>query len=109
MSINTTALKYGLGMASLDAISFPIVKYVSMGLDPIWMALPMFLYAFEPLVLLQSLKHESLTVMNLIWDLTSDVLVTAIGLFYFKEKIPSTKFFGVLLGLVSIGLLTYDG
>jgi len=96
-------------MAALDVTTFPIVKYVSMGLDPVWMIIPMFLYAFEPLILLKSLNHESLTVMNLMWDLMSDVLVTCLGLFYFNEKISLTKMCGVVLSIISIGLLTYEG
>jgi multidrug transporter EmrE-like cation transporter len=106
---NTESLRYGLGMAALDVTTFPIVKYVSMGLDPVWMIIPMFLYAFEPLILLKSLKHETLTVMNLMWDLMSDVLVTCLGLFYFNEKISLTKMCGVVLSIISIGLLTYEG
>jgi len=96
-------------MAALDVTTFPIVKYVSMGLDPVWMIIPMFLYAFEPLILLKSLTHESLTVMNIMWDLMSVVLVTCMGLFYFNEKISLTKICGVILSIISIGLLTYEG
>jgi len=106
---NTESLRYGLGMAALDVTAFPIVKYVSMGLDPVWMIIPMFLYAFEPLVLLKSLKHESLTVMNLLWDVMSDVLVTCMGLFYFKEKVSLIKLCGVVLSILSIALLSYEG
>jgi|LauGreSuBDMM15SN_2_FD.fasta_scaffold09928_1 multidrug transporter EmrE-like cation transporter len=106
---NTESLRYGLGMAALDVTTFPIVKYVSMGLDPVWMIIPMFLYAFEPLILLKSLTHESLTVMNIMWDLMSVVLVTCMGLFYFNEKISLTKICGVILSIISIGLLTYEG
>jgi multidrug transporter EmrE-like cation transporter len=106
---NTESLGYGLGMAALDVTAFPIVKYVSMGLDPVWMIIPMFLYAFEPLILLNSLKHESLTVMNLTWDLMSGVLVTCLGLFYFSEKVSLIKLCGVILSLISIGLLSYNG
>ena len=106
MVLNMEALAYGVGMGSVDAIIFPIVKYVSLGLDPIWMIIPMIVYAFEPFILLKSLQKETLTVMNLIWDLSSCVLVTMIGLFYFNEKLSSTKLIGVLLSVISIALLT---
>jgi hypothetical protein len=102
-------LGYGLGMAVLDVTSFPIVKYVSMGLNPMWMIIPVCLYAFAPLVLLKSLQSETLTVMNVLWDVMSTVLVTCMGLFYFGEKISLIKLCGVILSIVSIGLLTYEG
>lgn len=106
---NLDALRNGLSMAALDVTALPIVKYVSMGLDPMWMIIPVCLYAYAPIVLLKSLKHETLTVMNLLWDVMSDVLVTCVGLFYFGEKISWTKLCGVILSIISIGLLTYEG
>lgn len=47
--------------------------------------------------------------MNLVWDLTSDVVVTLIGLFIFSERISSVKMLGVLLSFVSLFLMTYEG
>jgi len=48
--------------------------------------------------------------MNLLWDVMSDVLVTSIGLFYFKEKLTKFKKMGVVLSIISIVLLTWkDG
>jgi small multidrug resistance pump len=106
---NLETLRYGLGMAVLDLTAFPIVKNVSLGLNPMWMIIPVCLYALEPLVLLQSLKSETLTVMNALWDVMSTVLVTCVGLFYFGEKVSWMKLCGVVLSIISIGLLTYEG
>ena len=106
---NLDTLRYGLSMAALDVTAFPIVKYVSLGLNPMWMIIPMCLYAYAPLVLLKSLKSETLTVMNVLWDVMSTVLVTCVGLFYFGEKISWTKLCGIILSIISIGLLTYEG
>jgi hypothetical protein len=52
--------------------------------------------------------YNSLTVMNLIWDVMSDVLVTSIGLFYFSEKLTKLKKLGVMLSFISIILLTWN-
>jgi hypothetical protein len=104
--MNTTALQYGLGMATIDATAFSIVKYVSLGLHPLWMIIPMIMYGATPLILLKSLQKETLTVMNVLWDVSSDMLVTAIGLLYFNETLSLTKLAGVLLSFISIGLLT---
>jgi hypothetical protein len=43
--------------------------------------------------------------MNLVWDLTSVILITFIGLFVFAETISPI---GVLLGLVGLFLMTYE-
>ena len=108
MSLNLTSLGFGAGMAAIDAGAFPIVKYVSLGLDPIWMIIPTILYACEPYILLQSLKHDTLVIMNSLWDTMSDVLVAGIGILYFKEKLTTTKLLGVALSIVSIFLMTYE-
>lgn len=75
-----------------------------------WMVVPTIIYAIQPWIFLNSLKFESLVVMNLMWDVLSDVMVTLLGLIYFGEKIGIYKRIGVVLSLVSVFLLaTADG
>jgi multidrug transporter EmrE-like cation transporter len=54
------------------------------------------------------LKGETLTVMNLVWDLTSDILVTITGTVMFGEKISFRKWMGVGLAFVSLLLLSTE-
>jgi multidrug transporter EmrE-like cation transporter len=49
-----------------------------------------------------------MTVMNLTWDLMSDVLVTIVGLYYFGEKLGPVKSLGLCTAILSIALLAYD-
>ena len=107
-----TALGFGGAMATIDAFILSSLKAYSLG----WLQwrgiliISMLIYSFQPLLFLQSLQYSSLTVMNLLWDVMSDVIVTIIGLFYFKERLTKFKKMGVLLSLVSIILLTWkDG
>jgi len=37
------------------------------------------------------------------------VLVSCVGLFYFGEKVSLIKLCGIVLSIISIGLLTYEG
>jgi multidrug transporter EmrE-like cation transporter len=104
-----TTILFGLLFGILDAIALPIVKGVSLGWKPLWMAVPALIYAINPFIFLKALSAESLVIMNLVWDLSSDVLVTLIGIFMFKEHIPCTKMIGVVLSFVSLFLMTYEG
>jgi multidrug transporter EmrE-like cation transporter len=106
--INWRTLLFGLGFGLIDSIALPITKAVSNGLNKWFMVIPMVFYAFSPLVFLKALSSESLTIMNLVWDLSSDIIVTLIGLFVFSEKISPVKLMGVLIGMCSLVLLTYD-
>jgi drug/metabolite transporter (DMT)-like permease len=107
-----TALGFGGAMATIDALILSGLKAYSIGWIQ-WrgiLLVSMLVYAFQPLLFLQSLQYNGLTVMNLLWDVMSDVVVTIIGLFYFKEKLTKFKKMGVMLSLVSIILLTWkDG
>ncbi len=101
-------LGYGLGFGALDATALPIVKGVSRGWNPLWMAIPVLLYAASPFLLLSALRQETLTIMNLVWDLTSDVVVTLIGLLVFGETLSPVKGLGVATSFVALTLMSYE-
>ena len=105
-----TPFLYGLFMATIDVFMLGIIKMVNTGAikNIYWMALPTLVYAFQPWIFLQSLRVESMIVMNLLWDLISDVLVTGSGLLYFKEKLSTKKSIGVLFSLMGIYLMSCE-
>jgi drug/metabolite transporter (DMT)-like permease len=109
---NLNALGWGGAMALIDAFILSMLKAFEVGLIQ-WkgvFAFSMFIYAFQPLLFYKGLAGNGLTVMNLLWDVMSDVLVTAIGVFYFSEKLSRFKRAGVILSFISIILLTWkDG
>jgi drug/metabolite transporter (DMT)-like permease len=103
------AVLFGLAMAIIDVFALGITKYISVGaLKPAfkWMILPMVVYAFQPWIFLNSLKFETLTIMNLTWDLMSDVLVTLLGLFYLKEKVSRNRLIGVAFAFISLAFMS---
>ena len=110
MNLNWRTLLFGLLLASMDSIALPILKGVRSGVFGRWMlGIAVGIYALDPLIFYNALASESLVVMNFVWDIMSDIVVTLIGIFYFKEKIPFTKKLGVALSFVSLFLLSYEG
>jgi multidrug transporter EmrE-like cation transporter len=110
MTQSLVPLAYGTYMATVDVFMLGILKAINLG----WVSknlifLPTLIYAMQPWVFLTSLSHESLTVMNLLWDVISDVLVTVEGLYFFQEKLSRTKMLGVGLSLISVFLLSWNG
>lgn len=97
-------------MAGIDVLMLGLIKSVSLNRSKLlkYMIIPTITYALQPWIFLQSLRFESLTVMNLLWDLISDVLVTLLGFFYFKETIGPYKTIGVILSLISISLMSIE-
>jgi hypothetical protein len=97
-------------MATIDLFMLGILKMISTGAitSMLWMAVPTVVYAIQPWIFLQSQRFESMIVMNLLWALISDVLVTANGILYFKESLSRTKLFGVLFSFLGIFFLSCE-
>jgi multidrug transporter EmrE-like cation transporter len=101
---------FGVGMAFIDLFVLGSLKAKSLGiLNGVWiLPLAMVVYALQPILFSKALKFESLTVMNLFWDLSSDILVTLLGLFYFAEKLSPRRMVGVFLALIALLLLSCE-
>jgi multidrug transporter EmrE-like cation transporter len=99
----------GSMMAFFDIIMMSLAKLSAKGKIPYGTALPLatVFYAFEPYLFFKAMNYESLTTMNLIWDLSSDVLVTLVGIFYFGESIKGLRWLAVLFALFSLALFAY--
>ncbi len=96
-----------VAMALLDTLSLPLVKFVHDGLYSTWyMIIPIILFALQPIMVYYSLSMISLTSVNIIWDLMSDVFVTAIGLYYLKEKLTTTSQLGLVFAFIAIILFS---
>jgi multidrug transporter EmrE-like cation transporter len=107
--LNTVPFKFGLIMALVDVFMLSIVKTVSLNSRLLkWMIVPTVVYAIQPWIFLQSLEYETLIIMNLLWDLISNVLVTLAGLILFQETIGPYKLIGVILSFISITLMSLD-
>lgn len=107
--LNIVPLAFASVMALIDTGVFGALKNYVTGVWPQAWVVPLgvFIYAFQPLIFLQSLKYETMTVMNIMWDITSDVLVTASGLLYFKEKLSTIKYVALVFAFISIVLFSF--
>jgi drug/metabolite transporter (DMT)-like permease len=107
---NTIPLAFASLMAFIDTIVLSLFKGYSSGLITWKAVIPfgMALYSLHPFIFLKALKYESMTVMNLLFDVISDISVTIMGLFYFKEEISKMKLVGIFFAFIGIVLLSYD-
>ena len=106
---NTIPLAFAGTMASIDTTMLSLIKYISTHKQHIgWLLVPMVVYSLQPVLFYLSMQYETLTVMNLLWDVISDVVITFIGLFIFKEKIGPYKKLGVIFSFISIILMSLN-
>lgn len=99
-----------LVLALMDFINMAILKKVSLGVlkGPLWIMAVCAAYIVQPLIFLKGLSFTGVTYLNLGWDLMSDILVTALGVLYFRESITGLKGIAVLLAGVSVTLFALD-
>jgi multidrug transporter EmrE-like cation transporter len=107
MHFNGRTILFAIIFGLLDCVALPIIKGVSIGWKPAFMIIPLIIYSISPFVFLKGLEQESLTILNLVWDLTSDVVITIIGLFIFSEKLNPYNLVGVGLSFIALLLMTY--
>jgi multidrug transporter EmrE-like cation transporter len=107
---NLVPLAVASGMAFIDTIVLSGIKEYDMGTNTWRGVIPiaMLTYSLQPYIFLQALQHESMTVMNILWDIISDIMVTVVGLFYFKEQISPLKQAGLVFAFISIVLFSFD-
>ncbi len=97
-------------LAFSDLFNLGLLKMLRTGQvkNMAWIALPTLLYSLQPMIFYTGLGHTSMTALNLMWDVMSDILVTASGLFFFKEKLSFKKYIGIAFAFVAIFLLSGD-
>jgi hypothetical protein len=96
-------------MALIDAFSLTLLKKISTkALSFSFVPIAMLIYAIQPFIFLEALNFESMTVMNILWDLSSDIIVTFIGIFILGEKIGFRKSIGIVLSFIAIYLFTFE-
>lgn len=108
--LHLVPLAFASLMALIDTMVLSGLKRYSTGDHTYGIAIPlgMLIYSLQPLIFLHSLRFESMTVMNILWDVMSDLSVTLMGLFYFKERLTTLKMLGLSLAFIAITLLSYD-
>lgn len=98
---------FALAMACIDVVILSTLKMKHNGtIKTSWILVLAFLvYGCQALIFYKSLDYANLTNMNILWDVTSDVLVTIVGIYFFKEAVTNQQRFGIALAIISILLL----
>ncbi len=94
-------------MAMIDVVVLSLLKarYIEEITGNWVFAFAFLVYGFQSLLFYKALSFTSLTSMNIVWDVTSDILVTIMGLYFFKEAITITQKIGILFAIIAMVLL----
>jgi multidrug transporter EmrE-like cation transporter len=99
---------FGTLMALVDIAMMGTIKNVSLGKYPATWGIPLAvgLYALEPLIFLKAMSFQGMVVTNLVWNMMSNIVVTAQGVLLFKESIKGIKWVGIGMSLVALTILS---
>jgi len=107
MSVFNYGITFGLLLALNDVISMSINKHITLGhLAENWLPIICVLYGFQMYIFNKGLRVNGMGVLNLTWNLLSNILITIIGIYYFKENISNLESFGVAFALFALLLFT---
>ena len=109
-SFDLLPIFFGIVMALIDINMMGTLKFIDQGKLAYAIGLPIatLLYAFQPYVFLKAMSHSNMLTTNLIWNLASNIMVTLLGVFFFKEKIKGLKWLAICLSLFSLGIFAYS-
>jgi len=109
-SFDLLPILFGIVMALIDINMMGTLKFVDQGKLAYAIGLPIaiLLYAFQPYVFLKAMSHSNMLTTNLIWNLASNIMVTLLGVLFFKEKIKGLKWLAICLSLFSLGIFAYS-
>jgi len=99
---------FGLIMAMVDVVILSILKMKHIGqLTSQWVFVIAFIvYGCQALIFYKALDYSSLTNMNILWDVTSDILVTIVGIYLFKESVNDYQKVGIVMGVMGVILMS---
>jgi multidrug transporter EmrE-like cation transporter len=98
---------YALYMASIDGVVMSALKAYKTGMIKSFWVFPfsVLIYGFQPIVFYSGLGFESMTILNVLWDVLSDIIVAAIGIYLFDEKLTTQQCIGLAFCMAGIVLL----
>jgi drug/metabolite transporter (DMT)-like permease len=96
-------------MASLDIVMMSSAKMIHEGTlsATIGVAFAVLVYTLEPLLFIKAMNYEGMVVMNLTWDLLSDIVVTLQGVLVFGETINPLRWIGVFTAFIALAIFAY--
>jgi len=91
----------------VEALAMSIIEYSANNKNNYYI-IGLGLYMLVGYILYKILINSDLAITNAKWNVVSIVLVTSIGIFYFKEKLTTTQKVGMSFAIMSIILMEYE-
>ena len=103
------SLFFAFLMGAIDIGALVIVKQIFSGaLSTGHFIFPILMFALQPFIFYQALNYSNLAIMNILFDLSSNLIVTAISIYVLKEAFTKFTGLGLLFSFIAIFFFMYD-
>jgi multidrug transporter EmrE-like cation transporter len=103
------SLFYIIILVTIELLSVTSLKYWSTTKNNLFLYLGLLGYLLVGAIFAYILYiHSQMTVVNSLWQVLNVILVSAVGLLIFKEKITPKQMVGVVLAIMATVLLALD-
>ena len=94
-------------MSICDIIMESSVKLFDINNKYKFIIIAMLIYALQPILFYKVMKQSyfGIGMTNIIWNISSSIIVLIFSNMYFSEKINKKQFIGILLGIISLYLI----
>ena len=104
--MNYPVIIYGTVMAIIDVITFSLLSKMKINILSKNLIFALFvLYGFQPIIFYHGLTYTNMSILNLSWNLMSNIIVTTVGILYIGNVLTVTQSIGIVIGILSLYLM----
>jgi multidrug transporter EmrE-like cation transporter len=105
MALQTIELSTLVLITLLTLVEVPALTLLRIGgIAHLAVASLIFALGVVPLLSI-ALQYEGIGIVNFFWNIQSTILMFAVGILFFKEKVSTLQMLGVLISLLGMGLV----
>ena len=105
MALQTIELSTLVLITLLTLVEVPALTLLRIGgMTHLAVASLIFALGVVPLLSI-ALQYEGIGIVNFFWNMQSTILMFAVGILFFKEKVSTLQILGVLISLLGMGLV----
>ena len=91
----------------IEALAMSVIEYSANKKNKIYI-IGLLLYVLSGYILYNILIHKQLATTNSLWNVLSIILVTCIGVFYFKEELSIYGKIGICFAILAVIFIEFE-
>jgi drug/metabolite transporter (DMT)-like permease len=96
-------------LSFIGAISLIVIKHIDdKFLSNKWIFVPIVISIASLFITFVGLQYTTFTILNMQWNVMSNIIVTAAGILYFNEIHSIYEIIGLIFGFLSVMILSFE-